>query len=132
MCFICQKTITVLKRANLQHHHEQLHPEFKAAYPSDGNLRRKKLQALLDGFQAKQSTFRNMVKSNDNETEASFKIAWNIAKEKTCYRGRASYLTRHLNSLDLKLQGKQMILPTMTNDVVVFQSNRTCFRSTLR
>jgi len=80
MCFICQQTITVLKRANLQRHHEQLHPEFKAAYPPDSDLRRKKLQTLLCGFQAKQSIFHNMVKSNDNETEASFKIAWNIAK----------------------------------------------------
>ena len=80
ICLICQKRITVLKRANLQRHHEQLHPEFKAAYPRDSNLRRKKLQKLLDGFQAQQSFFCNMVKSNDNETEASFKIAWNIAK----------------------------------------------------
>jgi len=47
-----QKTIAVLKRANLQRHHEQLHPEFKAAYPPDSDLRRTKLQTLLDGFQA--------------------------------------------------------------------------------
>jgi len=80
MCFIYQKTITVLKWANLQRHHQQLHPEFKAASPPGRDLRRKKLQTLLDGFQAKQSICRNMVKSNDNETEASFKIFWKIAK----------------------------------------------------
>jgi len=80
MCLICQKTIAVLKRANLQRHREQPHPEFKAAYPPDSDLRRTKPQALLDGFQVQQSIFRNMVKSNDNVTEASFEIAWNIAK----------------------------------------------------
>ena len=75
-----KKTIAVLKRANLQRHHEQLHPEIKAAYPPDSDLRRTKLQTLLDAFQAQQSIFRNVVKSSDNVTEASFKIAWNIAK----------------------------------------------------
>jgi len=80
MCLIFQKIIAVLKRANLQRHHEQLHPEFKAAYPPDSDLRRTKLQTLLDGFQAQQSIFRNVVKSSDNVTEASFKIAWNITK----------------------------------------------------
>ena len=80
MCLICQKTIAVLKRANLQRNHEQLHPEFKAAYPLDSDLRRTKLQTLLDGFQAQQSIVRDMVKSSDNVIEASFKIAWNIAK----------------------------------------------------
>jgi len=34
-------------------------------------------------------------------------------------------ITRHLNSLNLKLQGKQNILPLMMSDVAVFQSNLT-------
>jgi len=53
---------------------------FIRSYPLGSDLRRKKLQTLLDGFQAQQSIFRNMVKSNDNVTGASFKLAWNTAK----------------------------------------------------
>lgn len=52
MCLICQKAIAVSKRANLQQHHEQLHPEFKDAYPPYSGLRRNKIQTLLGGFQA--------------------------------------------------------------------------------
>uniref|UniRef100_A0A672IJ75 HAT C-terminal dimerisation domain-containing protein n=1 Tax=Salarias fasciatus TaxID=181472 RepID=A0A672IJ75_SALFA len=59
-----------------------LHPGFKDAYPPDSGLRRNKLQMLRGGFQAQKSMFRSVVKSSDNITEASFKIAWNIAKAK--------------------------------------------------
>ena len=50
ICLICQKTITMLKQANLQRHHEQLHPEFKAAYPHDSDLRRKNFKHCSMGF----------------------------------------------------------------------------------
>ncbi|XP_073668196.1 general transcription factor II-I repeat domain-containing protein 2-like [Paramisgurnus dabryanus] len=82
VCLICQKTIAVLKRANLQRHHEQLHPDFKDVYPPDSNLRKHKIQTLRDGFQSQQSLFHRHVKCSDSVTEASFKIAWNIAKAK--------------------------------------------------
>ncbi len=82
ICLICQKTVAVLKRANLQRHHEQLHPDFTVAYPLSSDLRRQKVQTLLSGFHAQRSIFRGIVKSADNISEASFRIAWNIAKAK--------------------------------------------------
>ncbi|KAK9977291.1 hypothetical protein ABG768_019112 [Culter alburnus] len=82
MCLICQKTIAVLKRANLQRHHEQLHPDFSVAYPQSSDLRSQKVQTLLAVFHAQRSMFRGIIKSADNITEASFRVAWNIAKAK--------------------------------------------------
>ena len=40
-------------------------------------------------------------------------------------------ITRHLNSLNLKLQGKQRILPTMMSDVAAFQSKLNLFSQQL-
>jgi len=40
-------------------------------------------------------------------------------------------ITRHLNSLNLKLQGKQRILPTMKNDAAVFQTKLNLFSQQL-
>jgi len=45
-------------------------PEFKVVYPPGRQLRRKKLQTLLDGFQAQQCVLRSMVKRNDSATES--------------------------------------------------------------
>jgi len=41
-------------------------------------------------------------------------------------------ITRHLNALNLKLQGKQRILPTMMSDVASFQSKLNLFSQPLR
>uniref|UniRef100_K7G7Y3 SPIN-DOC-like zinc-finger domain-containing protein n=1 Tax=Pelodiscus sinensis TaxID=13735 RepID=K7G7Y3_PELSI len=68
MCLLCQKTIAVLKKTNLQWHHESCHPEFKDSYPPDSN----------EGYQTQQDMLRSQVKGSDAVTVASFKVAWHI------------------------------------------------------
>ena len=44
-----------------------------------------------------------------------------------CYTAFLTDILRHLNSLNLKLQGKQRILPTMMSDVAAFQAKLNLF-----
>uniref|UniRef100_H3AEH0 SPIN-DOC-like zinc-finger domain-containing protein n=1 Tax=Latimeria chalumnae TaxID=7897 RepID=H3AEH0_LATCH len=82
MCLVCQKTVSVLKKANLQHHHETCHPEFNQFYPTGSNLRKDKVRNLVASFHGQQNLFCSQFKDSNVVTEASFKIAWHLAKSK--------------------------------------------------
>lgn len=89
ICIFCQKTIAVLKRANLQSHHERLHPDFSVAYPHSSDLRSQKVQTLL-GFTASNPCSTAMLKALAILPRPHSESLGILQKERGCYRGRIS------------------------------------------
>ena len=81
-CLLCKKFVSVLKKSNLQRHHETCHPEFVKAYAQGSTLRTDKITSLLTNYNDQQSSFRSHFRESDIVTEASYKMAWHIGRSK--------------------------------------------------
>ena len=86
VCLICQATISVIKKSNLQRHHKSVHADFDNEYPKGTKLREDKVSSLKKNLNGQQNVFRRILSSSDCATEASFKISWLLAKKQKSYR----------------------------------------------
>lgn len=82
LCLICQRTISVPKRENVKRHHDTCHSEFSETYPLGSNVRKDKIRSLVASFRGQQTVMRFSCKESDMVTEASFKVAWNVARSR--------------------------------------------------
>lgn len=85
VCLICQNSIAVLKKSNLQRHYTSLHNNFDKLYPLGTKVREDKVASLKKNLNNQQSVFRRMLSSSDCATEASLKISWVLAKKQKSY-----------------------------------------------
>lgn len=81
VCLLCQKQ-SIPKRANLQRHHDSCHKDFKVDYPTGSNIRKDRICSLIGNLRGQQTVLRFSCKESDRITEASFKVAWNVARSR--------------------------------------------------
>ncbi|XP_067144229.1 general transcription factor II-I repeat domain-containing protein 2-like [Centruroides vittatus] len=82
LCVICNSTVKNYKASNLRRHYETNHPQFSNQYPPNSKLRSDKLASLKSNLNKQQSVLMTCSNQANNVAEASFVIAWNIARAK--------------------------------------------------
>lgn len=82
LCLICQQTVALPKRGNLERHHASAHATFKEAYPLNSTLRLKRVDELKRLLKAQQSLFFAPPAKNKASTETSFRVSHILAKHK--------------------------------------------------
>ena len=78
VCLLCHETIAVFKEYNLKRHHETKHNEFGCKLSEEE--RKKKAAECVKKLKKQQTLFTKQSTLQDSATEASFMIAYNLAK----------------------------------------------------
>ena len=83
-CLICNKELAHNKSGNIKRHYETKHINFSKEYPLNSDYRKNKIE-LLKTIINNQMNASSFSKESTISTEASFVIAWNIARVKHSY-----------------------------------------------
>ena len=75
VCFICNTTVALPKKANVERHFLTFHKNFEADYPRGTALRKAKVQQLKAQLTAQQNSFSKYNTNSKTATIASFKVA---------------------------------------------------------
>ena len=78
VCLLCQETVAVFKEYNLKRHHMTKHWEYGKGMSQDD--RRKKAAEYVTKLKNQQALFMKPSAIHNSATEASFTVAYNIAK----------------------------------------------------
>lgn len=98
LCVICKSTVKNYKVGNLRRHYETSHPQFSNQYPQNSKLRSDKLASLKSNLNKQQSILKTFSNQANNVDEASFVIAWNIARAKRPY-GEGEFIKKNLEDV---------------------------------
>src|SRR4029434_5399274 len=79
MCLICNEVIAVCKGYNIKRHHETKHGSFNVAYPLLSEARKRKIQALSEGYAKRSRILMRGLTSQEIATSASLKASWLLA-----------------------------------------------------
>ncbi|XP_045465147.1 general transcription factor II-I repeat domain-containing protein 2A-like isoform X1 [Harmonia axyridis] len=82
ICLICRASVAMPKRGNLERHHKTVHKNYEKDFPSQSELRKRKVRDLLACLKKEQAMFTRPVKQSKAATIASFKISHILAKHK--------------------------------------------------
>uniref|UniRef100_UPI003AAD8DF6 general transcription factor II-I repeat domain-containing protein 2-like n=1 Tax=Centroberyx gerrardi TaxID=166262 RepID=UPI003AAD8DF6 len=82
VCLICGATVATAKRHNIERHFSTCHKNFNASYPPGSSLRVEKARELKAALGKQQSFFTRPVKKSQAATEASFRAAHFLTKNK--------------------------------------------------
>ena len=85
LCLICQKVCSGFRRENLERHLRMTHPNFNKMYPPGSNLMKNKIEQLTALIVGQQKLIHRSTSAAKNLTEASFEIAWILAKHKKSF-----------------------------------------------
>ena len=85
LCFIFHVSLSHYKASNLKCHYEANQNNFLYNYPSKSELRKNKLIVLKSSLNSQRTLLTTFSKEADTTTEASFVMAWNIARAKHSY-----------------------------------------------
>ncbi|XP_031424446.1 SCAN domain-containing protein 3-like [Clupea harengus] len=80
MCLICNEVIAVCKGYNIKRHHETKHGSFNVAYPLLSEARKRKIQALSEGYAKSSRILMRGLTSQEKATSASLKASWLLAR----------------------------------------------------
>ena len=75
VCFICNTTVALPKKANVERHFLTVHKNYEADYPRGTALRKAKVQQLKAQLTAQQNSFFKYNTNSKTATIASFKVA---------------------------------------------------------
>ncbi len=82
MCLLCKQTRSGFKRSNLERHFQTTHTKFNESYPPGSELRKRKIEQLSSSLSEQQSLIHRTTSTAERLTEASFEIAWVLARGK--------------------------------------------------
>ena len=85
MCLICSAVLANNKKEGVKRHYETNHQKFSSDFPLKSEVRKLKIQSLKLNLSGQQTLLTSFRKEADIATEASFLIAWNIARAKHPY-----------------------------------------------
>jgi hypothetical protein len=85
LCLICQTVLAHNKKESVKRHYETNHQKFSSDFPLHSEVRKIKIQSLKSHLSGQQTLLSSFRKEADIATEASFLIAWNIARSKHPY-----------------------------------------------
>ena len=80
MCLICNEVVAVCKEYNVKRHHKTKHGSFNVAYPLLSEARKRKIQALSEGYAKSSSILMRGLTSQEKATSASLKASWLLAR----------------------------------------------------
>ena len=80
MCLICNEVVAVCKGYNIKRHHETKHGSFNVAYPLLSEARKRKIQALSEGYAKSSRILMRGLTSQEKATSASLKASWLLAR----------------------------------------------------
>lgn len=115
-CLICCSSINNFKVGNLKRHHEKLHPEFSLQFPKNSEIRATKLKELEEAVTNQSNFMAKFVQENKSVNEASYKMAWNIARAKRPYV-EGKFLKENLIDLINVLDPTNLKLLKLVNDI---------------
>lgn len=79
LCLLCNQTRSGFKRSNLERHFQTTHPKFYETYAPGNELRRRKIEQLTASLSEQQKLLHRTTTA-ERLTEASFEIAWILAR----------------------------------------------------
>ena len=82
LCLLCNETRACFKRSNLERHFKTAHPQFNENYPPDSEVRKNKITQLTTALGEQQRLIHKTSSTAELLTEASFEIAWILARDK--------------------------------------------------
>ena len=86
VCLICQCTIALPKKGNVERHFWTAHKNYDTEFPPKSELRRKKLKELKSQLSAQQSFFTQATSKAKAVTEASFRVSHFIVKKRNPFK----------------------------------------------
>uniref|UniRef100_A0A6P7F3L2 General transcription factor II-I repeat domain-containing protein 2-like n=1 Tax=Diabrotica virgifera virgifera TaxID=50390 RepID=A0A6P7F3L2_DIAVI len=81
VCLLCNTSVSVAKKGNIERHHKTVHSNFEKSFPLHSAARKEKLKQLI----GQQSIFLRTVDKNKAATEASYRVSQIIAQKKKPY-----------------------------------------------
>ena len=85
LCLICGTTVAVTKRHNVERHFKTCHKNFDVNYPPGSALRTEKAHGLKASLDKQRTFFTKPMKKSQNATEASFRAAHFLIKNKKTF-----------------------------------------------
>ncbi len=85
LCLLCKQTRSSFKRSNLERHFQTTHTQFNESYPPGSELRKRKIEQLSSSLSKQQRLIHRTTSTAERLTEASFEIAWILARGKKTF-----------------------------------------------
>ena len=85
VCLLCNTSVSVPKKGNIERHHKTVHSNFEKAFPLNSATRKEKLKHLKIQLIGQQSIFLKTIDKNKAATEASYRVSQIITQKKKPY-----------------------------------------------
>lgn len=85
LCLISKQTCVGFKQSNLECHFKTVHPQFNESYPSGSELRKKRIAQLTVSLCEQQNLIHRTTFTAERLTEASYEVAWILARAKKAF-----------------------------------------------
>ena len=86
ICLICQCTIAIPKKGNVERHFRTIHKKYDTDFPMKSELRKRKVRELKCQLSGQQSFFRQHSSKARAATEASFRVSHLLVKHKKSFQ----------------------------------------------
>lgn len=80
VCLICNKTVALVKSANLKRHYETTHQQFHKNFPLGSEARQEKLQAYLASYKKSTALLVRSMSEQEKSAEAALRVCWTLNK----------------------------------------------------
>ena len=114
VCLICQQSVALPKKGNLERQHSTMHSKFKDTYPPSSLICSRKAEEMKSLLKAQQSFFTRPLEKGKANTEASFCVSHLLAKHKNHLRTEScskkqcwSHRIHYLETLNIKMKSEQ-------------------------
>ena len=85
VCLLCNASVSVPKRSNVERHFLTNHKNFNSEFPVNSELRKHKVKDLKSKLALQQGVFTRPVQQTRNVTIASYKVCYVLAKRKKAF-----------------------------------------------
>ena len=86
VCLICQFTIAIPKKGNVERHFQTVHSKYDTDFPLKSELRKRKVKELKCQLSGQQSLFSQHTSKGKAATEASFRVSHLIVSNKKTFQ----------------------------------------------
>lgn len=86
VCLICQCTLAIPKKGNVERHFRTVHGKYDTDFPPKSELRKRKMEELKFQLSGQQSFFTQRTSRSKAATEASFRVSHVIVKSKKSFQ----------------------------------------------
>lgn len=80
VCLICNKTVALIKSANLKRHYETVHQQFHKNFPLRSEARKEKLQTYLASYKKSTSILIRSMSEQEKSADAALRVCWTLNK----------------------------------------------------